>query len=451
MTGMLALVLAGPAGAQGVPPARQPAPSDAATSVADRRAQLWAATARFVYADDPALANVRADLEQTIDDASLKTFARSLDDAVRVEQSRLPKQNHVLTFQGKFKEVQQQNIDPANLPALAAAIQNKLESNHERMADPARRQRLKAFLGQLNQLAGATATTPAVSEAAAAPASTNAVPAAGPAIDSALIPEAAAPAASSVPASPPANTSSLPMISLVLSVLSLLGVLYLLLTRNQTAAGAFRPESEPSRADRKAPEPQLSTSQYEELRKAVKAEVAAALGNAAARPTAINQKAPARTPTPTAPSKAGSGVPAAAALAAPSPAPPSLSELAFGEAAAASAAPPAPRLRTIYVNQQPLDGAFRRDNLADAPASYSIFEITVDEQQSPDYGTFVVTRNEAAHGGYIGSHHSILEPAAIYNYPQGAVSRIITDVPGTVQRLPSGDWQIMQKAQIHFV
>ena len=115
----------------------------------------------------------------------------------------------------------------------------------------------------------------------------------------------------------------------------------------------------------------------------------------------------------------------------------------------ATPAPAAGPTRTRYANQQPLNGEFQRNSLADAPASYTIFELTSTEA-SPDQAQFVVTGNPAGHAGYIGSHQNILSGACTYSYPKGSVSRIITEVPGTAQRTPGGDWQITQKAQIRF-
>lgn len=455
---LLAATLAGPVLGQGNAPMRadQPAKSqvtDAALRTDQGAAQLWGATARFVYDDDPALVKIKDELVLTIDDASLKAFGRSLDDAVRAEQRQFPRQNHVLKLQGIFKEIQIQNLSADDLTGLAHAIRAKLESNPDRMRDPARRQRLAAFENRLQAQAGTLGTAIGSSTSAAGPAATALAqtpadePGPGPALDSV---NPSLPSPGMIPAD--TATSSLPMAALTLAVLSLLGVLFLLL-RSRAAPAAYR-AAEPKPTTSRG-QPALNPTQYEEVVKIVRAEVAKA--TASPRPAA-NLKAQGARPAGSVPPKAGSEEGGAATVTvstAPVPvSPPSLDELTFGGAAlvaAVEAPPAAPRLRTIYVNQQPLDGAFRRDNLADAPASYTIFEITVDEQQNPDYGTFVVTRNEAAHGGYIGSHHSILDPACTYNYPQGAVSRIITDAPGTVQRLPSGDWHITQKAQIHFV
>ena len=472
--GLLGLLLAGPAQGQSQTPPKSRA---AATTVAQaaplvddddhRRAQMWAATARFVYADDAKLARIRPQLIETLDDGSLRKFGRSLDDAVGIEKAPVPSQSHVLKLQGIFKQIQE--LQPTSLPLLAQSIQRKLEANQERMDDPARRQQLARLVTQLDQFAGVAATDVAAVTAAANLPTANdpgaealnqaAAADAGPpgtATQSAdLVPTSTAPPAAPVAAA----SSSLPMISLILSVLSLLGMLYLFLTRNRTAEPAGRPEPTPVPDRRKSAEPQLSTSQFQELQRMVQKEVATQLQGARppairpAQPGAANQRKPAPQPgAPTTP--APQTTPATQTAAPPAtpipPPPPPGTEEPILAAPAVAPAPPAARHRIIYVNQQPLDGAFRRDNLADAPASYTIFEISVDEQQAPNSGTFVVTRNEGSHGGYIGSHHSILDPACTYSYPQGAVSRIITDAPGTVQKTPAGDWQIGQKARIHF-
>ena len=114
-----------------------------------------------------------------------------------------------------------------------------------------------------------------------------------------------------------------------------------------------------------------------------------------------------------------------------------------------TAAPAAAPTRTLYANQQPIDGVFKRDMIAEAPASYTIFEL-ITGASTPDQAQFVVTSNAAGHAGYIGSHQNILGGACEYPFPKGSVSRIVTDTPGQAQRTASGDWQITRKAQVHF-
>ena len=316
--GLLGLLLAGPAQGQSqTPPAKSraaattgaaPAAAADATiaggfSIAEdhRRAQMWAATARFVYADDPALTNLREDLELTIDDASLRTISRGLDEAVGIEKKQRPGKSHVLTFQGIFKQVQA--LKPTSLPLLAQAIRQRLEANQERMDDPARRQQLARLATQLNQFAVVAATDVAAGTAAADLPTAN-DPGAE-ALNQATAADAGPPStetqsADLVPASPAppaapvaAASSSLPMISLILSVLSLLGVLYLFLTRNRTAEPTGRPEPAPVPDRRKSAEPQLSTNQLQELQRMVQKEVAAQLQGA--RPPAIRPPRKART------------------------------------------------------------------------------------------------------------------------------------------------------------
>ena len=114
-------------------------------------------------------------------------------------------------------------------------------------------------------------------------------------------------------------------------------------------------------------------------------------------------------------------------------------------------APPlASPTRTLYANQQPIDGIFKRDMLGEAPASYTIFELITGGASASDQAQFVVTSNPSGHAGYIGSHQNILSGACDYPFPKGSVSRIITDAPGQAQRTAAGDWQITRKAQVHF-
>ena len=58
----------------------------------DVRPRLWAATARFVYADDRALDKIRPLLLKTIDSSSVAGFGEGLKRAVAVEEKAAPKQ-----------------------------------------------------------------------------------------------------------------------------------------------------------------------------------------------------------------------------------------------------------------------------------------------------------------------------------------------------------------------
>jgi hypothetical protein len=186
--------------------------------------------------------------------------------------------------------------------------------------------------------------------------------------------------------------------------------------------------------------------------------------SASPAPTAPPKNAPAKA-APSKPAPAPAPAPAPVAAPVPAPAPPAASP-APAEPAAVSeddnffdenypvdtaAAPPAaaPTTRTLYANQQPIDGIFKRDMLAEAPASYTIYEL-ITGASTPDQAQFVVTSNAAGHAGYIGSHQNILGGACEYPFPKGSVSRTITDTPGQAQRTASGDWQITRKAQVHF-
>lgn len=175
-------------------------------------------------------------------------------------------------------------------------------------------------------------------------------------------------------------------------------------------------------------------------------------------------KLPGARPAPDAPTKPAQSVKTTLAkAAAPQPAPvaapaPPVASPAPAEPAPLMAESPvsyqpapvaAPATRTLYANQQPIDGFFKRDMLAEAPASYSIFELTM-AADAPDQAQFVVASNSAGHAGFIGSHQNILGGACEYPFPKGSVSRIVTDAPGQAQRTAGGDWQITRKAQVHF-
>ncbi|UOG74172.1 hypothetical protein MTX78_18875 [Hymenobacter tibetensis] len=445
---------------------------------ANARAQMWAATARFVYTDDPALKPIQAELLKTIQDKSISAFNQGVDAAVVLEKQKLGAQQRVLKFRGVVSTIQDK-VNPSDYGGLAQAIVAELQKNPERMADLERKSSLTALSRQLNQLATGTATTAAeaadtaptiadVTEVAATPAQDSGadayeVP------EGQLQPEAQTdiPTSTPAPAMPDSATPPLLWAALLMSGLSLLGVLYLLLTRSKSGgrqrSSSYDASTYDSESARTSTQRQQSFSQDGRLSNAqlmeVREVVYKALNEAKSPSTAPAAPAPKQKQAPKPPTRQAQPQAAAPAPVVPpqqavyaAPEPDQTDHLFAVEAPAAPAPaePAAPRVHVIYANQQPINGAFLRDNLADAPASYTIFEIMVDER-TPDQGTFVVTRNESGHGGYIGSHMSILEPACTYNYPTGPVSRIITETPGTVQRTPSGDWRINQKARIYFV
>ncbi|GAA4500977.1 hypothetical protein GCM10023172_22140 [Hymenobacter ginsengisoli] len=441
------------------PPARAQNPTTAgiATNVPapDVRAHIWAATARYVYHDDPALASLRPQLLKTIDSSSVKSFGRRLEEAVRLEHKALPKQGHLLKFLELFKTASTSADQPNQ---LATAITNTLLANKpERKSQPSFAQ-LSGTLHTLASPPAAAGSTPVADTAPASP-DTSAV---------AAPPVAAAPAAVST-AGPAYLTpiSSTPMIAWVALALSIISLLIALFKSN--SRGRHRHSSSSTLA---------LTTLTDEMRAEVRTMVQREVGKLpGARPAA---DAPARSagpapaaPPKSAPAKAATAAPApkaaprpapepAAAVAPTPPASPAEPVVSAESAAAAQDdtffdenypidTPPVapPSTRTLYANQQPMDGIFKRDMLAEAPASYTIFEL-ITGAGAPDQAQFVVTSNAAGHAGYIGSHQNILGGACEYPFPKGSVSRIITDTPGQAQRTATGDWQITRKAQVHF-
>lgn len=457
----LASLLSLPAGAQN--PTVAPAGSN--VPAPDVRARMWAATARFVYGDDPALTTLRPQLRQTIDSGSVKSFGRHLEDAVKLENKSLPKQEHVMKFQGAFKTISAKNEAPSQL--ASSIISRLLENKPERQTQASFVQLRRA----LNALADPNAP-------ALAPAST---PAPTSAADTVAEPAASAATATAIP-SPTGDyttsTISSPMLTWVPWVALALSIVSLLVSLFKGNSSKRRHHSHSSSA------PAL-TSLTEEMRAEVRTIVQREVSNKVpgARPApdapAAKQPAPAQSSAPISlakntPAKAVQAkpvqpkapetvpappVPPAPAAASPTPTEPvapaateddelfNINYITNNELVAA--APAAPATRTLYANQQPIDGLFQRNSLAEAPASYTIFEL-ITSADAPDQARFVVTGNPAGHAGYIGSHVNILGGACEYPFPKGSVSRIVTDEPGVAQRTASGDWQISRKAQIHF-
>ncbi|MDO7886126.1 hypothetical protein [Hymenobacter cheonanensis] len=411
--------------------AQNPTMANPATNVppADVRARMWAATARYVYTDDPALATLRPQLLQTIDSSSVKAFGRSLDKVVQLERKAIPKQAHTLKLLGDFKIVSAKN-EPA--AALATTLATTLLDNN-----PSRQG--KATFLQLRNTLHALAFPGAPGPVAAAPV---AAPVAAPDSAAAVPVQAAAPA-SAATITPTSSTSMLlTYLALALSVISLL--VSLLKGRGSRSGHRHHSHSAPALST-------LTDEMRTEIRTMLQREVGKLPG---ARPAPDAPTKPAQSVKTTL-AKAAAPQPAPVAVPAPpppvaSPAPaepaPIVEESPAGYQPEPVAAPPT---RTLYANQQPIDGFFKRDMLAEAPASYSIFELTM-AADAPDQAQFVVASNPAGHAGYIGSHQNILGGACEYPFPKGSVSRIVTDAPGQAQRTASGDWQITRKAQVHF-
>jgi len=441
------------------------APAGSNVPAPDVRARMWAATARFVYGDDPALATLRPQLRQTIDSGSVNLFGRHLEDAVKLENKSLPKQEHVLKFQGAFKTISAKK-EPAS--QLASSIANRLLENKPERQTQASFVQLRRTLNALaDPNAPVAATTAPIStadtttETVAQPAATNT-----PATTSDFT-------TTSTPSSP--MLTWVPWVALALSIVSLLVSLF------KGNGSKRRHHSHSSSAPTLA---SLTEEMRAEVRTIVQREVSNKMPGARPAPDApAKQPAPARPQAPAAIAKsapvaapkvaqsqpkpaqpkAPDAVPAPAVSQAPPAASPATAEPAATSAEddelfninylpqeeTVAAAPAATVTRTLYANQQPIDGIFQRNMLAEAPASYTIFEL-ITSADAPDQARFVVTGNPAGHAGYIGSHVNILGGACEYPFPKGSVSRIITDEPGVAQRTAGGDWQISKKARIHF-
>lgn len=436
--------------------AQNPTVANPATNLppADVRARMWAATARYVYGDDPALASLRPQLRQTIDSGSVKSFGRHLEEAVKLENKSLPQLEHVLKFQGDFKTISAKNEQPG---ALATSIANRLRDNKPE------RQNQAAF-GQLRQTLHALAdpnapvAAPVTAEATTLPAGSDTIAEPASQTGTTIV---QAPAKDFTITSTPPN----PMLTYLALALSVISLLVSLLKGNSKKRHRHHDSAaSPSLAS-------LTDEMRAEVRTIVQREVSNKVPGARPAPTPAAKPQAAATvaapqPTPPATAKVAPPQPAPApskaptpTAAAPMPAQPvavvpkedeDLFDIKYPTdnepvATPATAAP----TRTLYANQQPIDGIFQRNMLAEAPASYTIFELTT-AADTPDQAQFVVTGNPAGHAGYIGSHVNILGGACEYPFPKGSVSRIVTDAPGVAQRTAGGDWQISKKAQIHF-
>jgi len=419
----------------------------------DVRARMWAATARFVYGDDPALASLRPQLRQTIDSGSVNLFGRHLEDAVKLENKSLPKQEHVLNFQGAFKTISAKK-EPAS--QLASSIATRLLENKPERQTQASFVQLRRTLNALADPNAPVAATPAPVSTANTATEADAQPAAATSTPATISDFTT----TSTPSSP--MLTWVPWVALALSIVSLL-------------VSLFKGSSSKRRHHGHNSSAATLTSLTEEMRAEVRTIVQREVSNKmpGARPA---PDAPAKQPTPARPQAATpvKNVPAATPKAAQPKAPDTVPAPATASPAPielvapvtteddelfninyitqeepVAAAPTAPATRTLYANQQPIDGIFQRNMLAEAPASYTIFEL-ITSADAPDQARFVVTGNPAGHAGYIGSHVNILGGACEYPFPKGSVSRIITDEPGVAQRTAGGDWQISKKAQIHF-
>ena len=441
--GMLVAVAAVAALGTGVAHGQAPA-SAASAGAASSRPAIWAATAEYVYKDDPNLKQIEPELLKTIKSSSVQAFNHSIDDAVALENKQLPGQKRLLKFQGMVKTIQEQLADPNDANALAKAIVAKLDDNAERMADPARAQQLAALSQRLDQLAAGAAP---VSQAATAattqpigagpavpdPAAGTGLPAEKTATETATTVEPptvapVAPAAGGAPA----------WVSWSALLLALAGIILSFVRGNKQTLPATVREADPTRTSRTAFDREKELTEL--VKNLVRDEIA----------KQEKQKKPSTAAVPGAPSSAKNIDKSAPAAPAPAPAPvASAPEADEFESLLAPlpAVPPAPRLRQQFVDEAPFNNGFPARALRDQPGTYSMFVISSSEQQ-PEQGTFAVTGNLASH---VSDHRNVLEPVCEYvgGYPLGSEARVVTVEPGHVRRR-GDDWEVVQRAKVRF-
>lgn len=444
LAAVAAAVGSGNAQGQGTPPA---APATAVPGGVSPRAAIWAATAEYVYQDDPGLDKIESDLLKTIKSNSLQAFNRSVDDAVMLEKKQLPTLKHVLKFQGLVKTVQEESLDPNDPAALAKAIVGKLDDNAERMADQGRAQKLTALNQRLNQLATGAAPVALATTAAPQPAGAGpAVPDPASTDDLTAVetaPETTAVAATQAVAPVALAGGGAPgwvsWLALVLSGLSFGGMMLLFRKQNRPAVMAA-PALLPTSPERNASRPSTKkepTVTWDEMRKFVERQMDERL-NTAVAPAATSVAKPAAKPA------SRASAPALPAAPAPAPVAPEPDDF---ESFLAPLAAPAPRQYTQYANEAPFNNSFPARALSDQPGTYSMFAIVSSEQQ-PEQGSFYVTGNLASH---VRDHRSVLEPVCEYvgGYPLGSESRVVMVEPGLVRRR-GDDWEVVQRAKVRF-
>ena len=362
------------------------------TAPTDRRAQMWAATARYVYHDDPDLQKIAGQLDQTLQKSSLPAFNAGLAKAVALEQQQLKGQKNLTTFQGMVDKLQHQQLD---LSALEVSIIDKLDDKKQRMADPARKQGLKQLQDTLHLLAGAIGVAPA----------TRPTP---------------LPAASSVAAPPspyvapiPVGTADGPLtapwmqwLALGLSALSLAGVAALWYKHGSLREAFERYRERHHQPSAVSAGPDLNSQIRREVERQMQAYTAS-------QPAAAVAPAPSE-------------------LVVPNPVP--------------QVSAPAARLRTQYVSEAPLNRVLRAPT--DQSNPYSIFAIESTDQE-PNQGRFTITGNLVSH---IRNHRSVLEPVCTYagGYPLGSETRLVVEQAGQVRRTPDGNWEVTQPARVRF-
>lgn len=401
--------------AQGRPPdenapvaANAPGKGPAGTLAPSTVGRMWMATARYVCEDNAVLKKNQRQLLGQLDSSSSASFGRSLKKAEAEAKDDKFKSN-LAGFQKLFADINTKypQAQPAALEGFINSALVKNKSSRETQGN------FNQFRMVLNGLAtpAAPAAAPTAGTGMEAGTGAGSVPATD------LGDLHTTPAATT--ATPAGITDYVPWAALALAAISLL-MSFFKGNGNGNKTGGYN-----SSAD-------FNPSQRDELNKLVRKEVQQVLAaRTDTRATATASSGPVASAPAAAPTADAVSAPLETMPAAPLP------------------AAPAPVMHTLYANQQPVDGFFQRDSLAGAPAAYTIFELVVDER-TPEQARFSVIRNPVGHAGYIGSHQTILNGACTYPFPQGNVSRIVTDAPGTAERTATGDWRIVQKARIHF-
>ncbi|TPG67263.1 hypothetical protein [Hymenobacter nivis] len=249
--------------------------------------------------------------------------------------------------------------------------------------------------------------------------------------------------------------------ALALSALSLIGVVFLIMTRPKHRHRASSGSVASSNTTRLAgATDELTPGQFKEVQKMI-ARALADQNRPAASPAAPAPAAPMASAAANRPKQAVNAPrPKVASTAVPPPEAPVGAPVALAEPEAvvpevsaeqpAAPAPPAPvGPRRAYVSSAPVNGRFRRNVLQGQPAHNSIYELTWDPAR-PDETTFQVNPDPVSHPRHISSYADVLEPACEFNLPQGAASRIVTEAPGLLRRVDGDDWEIVRKARIHF-
>jgi hypothetical protein len=425
------------------------------------QAQMWAATARYVYNDDPNLKPLAAKLSTELGEPkTLGEFEQKLA-AAATEAAAASKTPNIKVLQRQF-----QNMRALNAVELNDNLPDSLSKTAVRRQGD-RKQKLDALENTLMTLAqGNSGSSVGATPSPAAEATTPAA-------------AASAPTESYQVAAQPAGTSPLTWAALVMSGLSLLGVIRILSSRRSRHSSSSSSESGRSHASSASRE--LSPEQHRE----VEAMIARALAGQsdkqvvaqklapkpaptpASQPQSVKQKLASNSPKAMRPSETESSLialPPLASMAAevPAPTPPVAApptSIAEPEPIPAVVEPgtsieldvtptadTAPKVRQQFVNEAPFNNTFAARTLSDALAPYSIYEVQIRDQ-TPDQGQFRVVGNLVSH---ISNHRNILEPVCEYvAYPQGGETRIITEQPGEVRRRGE-DWEVVRRARIRF-